>query len=362
MSSKSFLHLAAALSGLLLTNQAFAWTPSQTCNGKNLRWAGSSVPMRASMIGFPAGPWRDALAESVTRWFNQPSLFSVAMAYEDPSVGLGNGQNEVWWSSNPGAPAITNYWYNTQTCTLTEADVRFNNTVPYDYTHVAASLWPYGGSRRPFQTTAMHELGHVAGLGHEADVYNIMGQDWTHIHGNCGLAYAYPGEDAVSGVVALYGLWNGSKEELGVANWRRTGAVAGGYSAHRRTRLLDSSGVELPLWTGSPEPVYRVNRGQVVRLEMTYESMGRAASTSSPVRVRLSGNSCITGLDPAVSAFTVSQGRGSPFTTTSTVTIPANLASGSLRWLGARIDDPSAATEFYDNDYENASYLGIRVN
>lgn len=362
MSSKKFIHLAAVLFGLALTNQAFAWTPVATCNGKNLKWSGSNASLRAASVSFPVGPWRDALAESVTRWYNQPSNFYISMSYDDPSVGLGNGQNEVWWSNNFGAPAVTNYWFNTSSCTFNEADVRFDNTEAYHYTHTASSLWGYGGAYRPFQTTALHELGHVAGLGHEGDVYNIMGEDWTHIHANCGLAYAYPGEDAVTGVVALYGLWSGSKEELGVANWRRVGVLGGGYSNHSRTRLLNASGVELPLWSSSPEPVYRVNRGQVVRLEMTYENMGKTSPLTSSARIRLSTNSCISGLDSTLASLSLSQGRNTPFTITSTVTIPTTLASGSLRWLGARIDDPGTAAEFYDNDYENASYLGIRVN
>jgi hypothetical protein len=283
------------------------------------------------------------------------------MIWGDTSVSLGNGQNEVWWTSGFGAPAVTNYWFNTGSCTFNEADVRFDNTVAYHYTHTKGSLWPYGGAKRPFQTTAMHELGHVVGLGHEGDVYNIMGQDWDHIHANCGLAYAYPGEDAVSGAVALYGVWSGSLEELGVAHWRRTG-VSGGYSVHDRTRLLNSSGVELAKWTSSPEPVYRVNKGQVVRLEMTYENMGKTSPLTADARIYLSSNDCITTVDTVLQSFWLSQSRNTPYTITRTITIPATLTSGSFRWLGVNIDDPASFTEFYDNAYENASYIGIRVN
>lgn len=356
-------YLFAVLAGFFVSGQSFAWVPIATCNGQNVKWSGSNASMSASGVGFPVGDWRNALSETVSKWYNQPSNFSISMSWDDASVGLGNGQNEVWWSSNFGAPAVTNFWYNTQTCTFTEADVRFDNTVAYHYTHTASSLWPYGGGSRPFQTTAMHELGHVAGLGHEGDVYNIMGEDWTHIHANCGLAYAYPGEDAVSGVVALYGAWAGALEELGVANWRRTGVLGGGYSDHSRTRVFDAAtGVELPLWSSFPEPVYRVNAGQVVRLELTYENMGKTTPLLADARVYLSTNNCITSLDTVLENFWVSQSRDVPFLTTRTITIPTTLASGSLRWLGASIDDPAAHSEFYDNDYENASYIGVRVN
>ena len=58
---------------------------------------------------------------------------------------------------------------------------------------------PNNATYRPFQTTAMHELGHSVGLGHEADEHNIMGRDWEHIHVNGDTARAYAGEDACDG-------------------------------------------------------------------------------------------------------------------------------------------------------------------
>lgn len=59
----------------------------------------------------------------------------------------------------------------------------------------------YGGGSRPFQTTAIHEFGHAAGLGHENAEYNIMGEDWTHISCNGSTYRSYVGEDANDGLV-----------------------------------------------------------------------------------------------------------------------------------------------------------------
>ena len=217
--------LFAITIAILLTygaGNAFAYTLIG-CGSSNLKWASNVYATSAASARFPVGPWRNALAFVVNRWNNNPSLLGYSITYNDPSVGLGNGQSEVWWSSGFGAPAVANWWFNTSTCRFTEVDIRFDNTVPYHYTTTKTSLWPYGGASRPFQTTAMHEFGHAGGLGHTANTYNIMGADWTHIHANGSTATAYPGEDASQGMVALYGLWTAGPQDLGVVHWRQTG-------------------------------------------------------------------------------------------------------------------------------------------
>ena len=55
------------------------------------------------------------------------------------------------------------------------------------------------------QTTGAHEFGHGLGLLHVNTEYNIMGNDFEHIHVNGSTATAYTGEDAADATVFLYG-------------------------------------------------------------------------------------------------------------------------------------------------------------
>jgi len=328
------------------------------CGTLNARWASNVYTTSASGTGFPVGPWRNALTTVVNRWHGNPSNLGFSVSYDDPSIGLGNGQSEVWWTSGFGAPAITNSWFNTSTCQFTEADIRFDNTVPYSNTTSKSSLWPYGGSFRPFQTTAMHEFGHAAGLAHTATTYNIMGQDWTHIFVNGATTTAYPGEDASAGVVAVYGLWSGGPQDLGVAHWRWTGS-SGEYSTHDRTRILDASGVELTRVAGTAERTYFVNKGQTVRLEMSYENMGRTSPLTVAVGYYLSTNDTISTVDTFLGSSSLTLSRDQVLTTTSSLVVPSTLTSGATYWLGAIIDYNGAIAE--GNESNNATYIAIRV-
>lgn len=351
-----------ALTLLMGAEGAFAWRPFKKCGNQNAKWTSSIVRLYPGNVSFPAGStWNNALGYVASRWRSHPSNLRIIKRPTVPTVAYNNGRNEVWAAPNIGAPAFVQPWLNTSSCTYVEMDMLFNTETPYTTSQATADLWGYGGPYRPFHTTAMHEFGHLAGLGHEPLRYNIMGTDWTHTHANCGTNRAYPGEDAVRGVRTLYGLRAGAKEELGIAHWRRTGAD-GGYSEHSRTRLLDTSYDELPLWTDSPEPVYRVNKGQQVRVEMSFEQMGKSYSLTTNGKVYLSTNNCISGVDTQLRSFAVTLTRDFPNTMRVLVTLPSNLTSGQTYWLGIYLDEPDQHDEYYDSYIENASYIAVRVN
>ena len=356
--------LLALTAAILLTygaEEAFTYTLWIPCGGGYVTWPSFSYTPSASSADFPVGPWRDALAYVVGRWNANPSSLGFSISYDDPSVGRGNGESEVWWEPGPGAPAITEAWYDSSTCTFTEADIVFDNNEHYHYTTSKTSLWPYWGAYRPFQTTAMHEFGHGGGLGHTANTYSIMGTDWEHLHTNGSTARAYPGEDASAGLVALYGLWSGAPEDVGVVHWRRIGNN-GEYSTHSRTRILNSSGSELPkTCTPSPtcrEPVYKVKRGQAVQLELTYENLGKSCKTVA-VGYYLSTNDTIATSDRFLGSSSQSLCRNTASTVKKKLTIPTNLTSGRRYYLGAIVDYTGALSEAYEHN--NATYVGIRV-
>lgn len=363
MNASRFNQLLAALFLATMTQQASAYTTIK-CGGSSTKWSGNNYTVRASSVGFPVGPWRDALSSVVSHWNGNPSNLSFGVVWNEPGVAANNNENEAWWEANNGPnigtyPAVTYVWFKGD-CTLKEADVIFNNSVAYHYTTSKTSLWSYGGANRPFQTTAMHEFGHAAGLAHTANTYNIMGSDWTHIHANGATATAYSGEDANNGLVAVYGLWTGGPEDLGVVHWKHTGS-SGEYSTHGRTRILDTSNIELAKVAGTAEPVYRVNKGQTVKLELTYENLGKTSPLTAKVGYYLSSNDTISVADRFLGEGTVTLYRGFPDTTFNTfLVVPSDLVSGQTYWVGAIIDYNNAYSE--RSETNNATYIGIRVN
>ena len=324
-------------------------------------WGGNEVTMRASGVSFPAGnSYRTALSTVVSRYYNNPSEMWFTQLFDDTSVGFDNGQSEVWFTSDASySPAWTFWWYSFWTGDIEEADIVFYNGVAYTTSMTKTQLWPYGGAFRPFQTTAMHEYGHAAGLQHEADEYNIMGQDWTHIHCNGQTCRSYVGEDASDGLVALYGLASGGTfQDLSVTLFKYTGA-SGAYSAHGFCKMYSTAGVELGWATNNGQRRYNVNKGQQVRVEFTYENNGETTQTRRG-GFYLSTDSTITTADTllATSNFTLS--RDNVYTAQTTVTVPSSLTSGVTYYLGVIIDDNAGLGEVDESN--NAAYHIIRVN
>ena len=361
-----FLTVIAVLG--ITANSVFAYS-YRVCLEEKLKWDSNSVQMRASGVSFPAGGWRTALADAVSAINNNPSNFRFNLTYDEPSVGMGNGENETWFSSDSsildGAPAITytwseciDYWIFGKTVKLTEADVIFDVNESYTTSTAKTNLLNYGGSGRPLRTTAIHELGHALGLGHVNSIYNIMGQDWTHIHVNGSDSHAYFGEDASNGAVFLYDANSSNLEDVGVVHWRWIGS-SGEYSTHGRTRIFTSGGAEESKFTDHGEPRYWVSVGETIQVEFTYENNGSSRQANTQVGYYLSTNDTISTYDQRLGGVTMDLGRNTPYTAKTTLTIPNNLTSNGDYYIGAIVDENDAIHEV--NESNNATYIGIRV-
>lgn len=352
--------LLGLISSFSTRTEAASW---DVCGDEKVTWDSNSVTLRSSSVGFPAGSsWLSALSTSVSRVNENPSPFNFSLVSGDTSVGFDNGQNEIWFSGDSEySPAVTYTW---KTCywlfgyhtSIDEADIIFYNGTSYTTSMTPTALWPYGGSSRPFQTTAIHELGHALGLNHVNTEYNIMGQDWTHIHANGSTARAYFGEDAASGAVTLYGL--GSGEDVALTQWKHLGA-SGEYSTHQRTKLYNTSGVELSGTAFEGARRYNVNKGQTVQLELSAENNGANTQTAS-LGFYVSTNNLISTGDTLIGTGSLTLSRDGVHTFKVNVVIPNNLVSGTNYWLGAVIDRTGAITEFSESN--NATYIPIRVN
>lgn len=332
-----------------------------TILGDSIRWSSENPRMRASEVSFPSGSgFRDALGQAINLWNQTPSQFRFDITYGEDYVSLYNLQNEIWASDSDywldGAPAVTYTAHFGRG--LTEADILFDADESFVTCQHRSHSLGYGGTR-PFQTIALHELGHALGLLHEAGTYNIMGQDWDHIHANGNTVHFYAGEDAMNGTVALYGLDSSLRQDVGVVHWRHTGH-SGEYSTHGRTRIFNLAGSENSRVAGTgDDPVYRVTRGHTILLEMTFENNG--ASTQTPrVGYYLSTDRNITTSDTLLATRTPTVGRNTVYTTTQQLVIPSSLTRGTTYYLGAIIDDQNTIAEI--NEDNNATYAGIRID
>jgi len=354
MSTRKLLALAA-LVACLGASTAHAHTT-------NFSWGGNRVVIKASRNSFePGGPWAAALERVESRFYNeQPSAMWFDLQYKSGPVYFGNFENEVWFSNSAQFdPAMCLFWKFGST--VVEADVVFFTGEMWTLSRDKESIWSYGGGFRPFETTAIHEFGHAAGLGHEAYEYNIMGSDWNHVACNGSLYRPYIGEDAANGLVSLYGYpTHGSVEDLGVTYFRRWGR-SGEYSTHSNCRLLDLSGAELSSDFFNGQRRYSVNRGQTIRVEFTYENNGESTFYGIDCGYYISPNSYISTGDMLIGTRTLSMNRNDVYTNSyKTVTIPTSLSSGSTYYLGALIDYTAEIPEA--TEWNNAAYHVIRIN
>jgi len=362
--------LAAALAGAALagTSPAHAFS-YDTCLGERLKWSSNTVTLNASATSFPAGEWRTTLQSAVDRFNMNPSNFRYQLAIDGGSVRRGNGQSEVWGSTDPdvldGAPAIaytwhTCYWFFGNHVHMDEVDIAFDYGSPWRWSssESKSGLRRYGGTLRPMRTTAIHEMGHGLKLNHVNSEYNVMGIDFEHIHANGSLARAYLGEDAADGAVFLYGLRSPRLEDVGVVHWKYSGA-SGEYSDHEKTRLLDAGGAALSAFDDAGETRFRVNRGQRVQAEFTYENNGASQQDNVQVGFFVSTNDLITTADRRIAGTSLNLGRGNVFTHRVTVTIPNDLVSGQRYWLGVIVDEGGRISEAAE--WNNATYLPIWV-
>lgn len=349
-----------------------------TCLGEEIKWGSNSKSLQASSVSFPSGGWFNGLSDGIAKFNLNPSRFRYSVASSNGGVGRDNGDSEVWGSTNAGilqgAPAIaysywTCFWFFGDIVHMDEVDVIFDYGSPWRWTTSTnkAVLLRYSDTAtdlRPLQTTAAHEVGHGARFKHENDEYNVMGTDFEHIHVNGSTARAYAGEDIADGLVDLYGERAGSWEDLGVVHWRYSGA-SGEYSDHTKGQVRNSTGGALPTFTitdpgTTRETAYRVSPGQTVRVEFTFENMGKNTQSGIDVGYYISSNDIISTFDRRIGGRTLTLSRDVVYSPDHhTVTIPRDLATDRTYWLGAIIDENNEIAEAVE--WNNATYIPIRV-
>jgi hypothetical protein len=362
--------LAGAATLLCLASEPTMAYSYRTCFGVPIKWSTNGPTLAASPVSFPAGYWRNGLQRTVNLTNANPSPFFFSLITDGPTLGLNNGQNEVWGSTDngvlQGAPAIA---YTPFTCFLllnvvvtryNEADIIFDYRAPFQWTadELKSSIIRYTGARRQLQSTGVHEFGHGLGLLHVNTEYNIMGTDFEHIWANGSAARGYLGEDASDGTVFLYGLWSFNYQDLGVAHWRYAGA-SGQYSTHVKTGVYNTLGGLLPTVSVNGETGYLVNRGQRVQVEFTYENNGKNTQTVN-TGWYISTNDVISRTDRLIVTNTgMRLVRDNVLTFRRALTIPSNLVPGANYWVGTIVDIARRVPDRVPSN--NATYIPIRV-
>lgn len=278
----------------------------------------------------------------------------------DSSYSTGNGENEVYYDSSHGTAQC---WanYNTSTCSVNEADIRFGDE-PW-VTGSDSQHWPYGSDGRSIMGTAVHEGGHCLGMAHENTLYNMMGEDWSHVTRQDLTTYYGPGEDLSDGLIDLHGERSGGSD-----TYRDVGATVlryefadGAYSDHQFGVLRDpSSGTTLPV-VGSFEgqDTFEVVAGETVEMELTFENNGEQGTETPNIGFYLSTNSLISTSDTLLRTDTgYSLGRGAPYEVTENVTIPIDTVPGNY-FLGAYIDHDNLIGE--TTAQNNIAYYPVSV-
>lgn len=159
-----------------------------------LKWPGARTTVYAGLPERAASgeTYQQAIIDAAAQWSEaSPFDFEVSPQYRDPCDGVdsgnrfgGDGLNGQGFSTtvcgeefNESTLAVTiQYWEPNSlgAYDLVEADVVYNANTSFDIYDGPLSRGNDGFAGIDFRRTALHELGHVLGLGHESQAPAIM--------------------------------------------------------------------------------------------------------------------------------------------------------------------------------------------
>lgn len=365
--------LPTLIVGALISANSSAYTQLSCNNGTPLKWNTNNIDMYTFKMN---GADHSAVQYAVNRWNENPSNFQISLgtwplpaAFDYLARSTGNGINEIYWVSSVNGDKSSGQALTRKNCSsgaILEADVIVSSSATRN---VIASLNKddlrrYNGSGRSLQALMIHELGHVLGLGHVNDFYNVMGDQYSHVHANGNSLRFYAGENASDGAVALYGRKSDENiQDISVSHWKfdpGTSSTAE-YSSHERTQIFTSSGGNISFTNVDGEPRYRVRSGQTVQVEFSYENNGETTATVDS-DFYLSTNNTISTVDRKIASFTgMNLGRNEAvYERARTITIPSGLSTGDTYSIGVIVDSNDAVTNEV-TELNNRSYINIII-
>lgn len=329
-------------------------------NGKKLRWPSTSATLRFSSVSFVKdGSAHQAVKDAAIKWNSTGSAFDFSTSWGDTSVSTENDESEIWGTDDEdyldGALAVTQLWFNPNTCQLTSADVVLDYTSPWIWNTgtYKSEQDDYCGSSFSMRGTAVHELGHACGSDHTAHTASMMGYGLDYVHANGDQIRYCASEYDIAESIKVYGK-DPVIHDLSVLHWKRTGA-SGEYAVNGRTRIVDAASKELTKAGSACEPKYYVTLGESVRLEATFETKGTSTLTHG-VNYYLSTNDVIATSDILLATETLTSAVDKPLTRLCpSIKVPATLTPGKSYWLGIIVDPNDAVDEVLETN--NATYI-----
>lgn len=333
-SRRALLALCLALAAPFAS--AHEWL--STCGGSPRVWPTLTPSFEPATISFP-GSFQTAMSSAFDDWsFETPGTrFRFNYAYtSDTTWAEGDGQSTVGFTDEypwpPGVIGIALVRYATcffgGTGWITESDVMFNSDEEeYFWSTTIQPFPPRAGETFldlaliNFKLTAMHELGHALGLGHESDVLATMNPIYPFggVIGGTNDAHAHA--DDVRGDRAGYGTCCTERDVSA--------------SAYRRTSAGNSDHIFPPATSF---------RGHRTGYQFTIGNRGTTNEGSVRVQFYLSTDRTITTADTSLGAATYSLDNGVEVTNTVFVTVPTGLTPGNY-FFGYRVDPLSTIVE-----------------
>jgi hypothetical protein len=391
------LSASVALGLLCMAPSAHAFTLQRCADGSpttdpsvSAKWrAGTLVTFLARNSDFDRGPeesstrlpntYKSVLEWAIAQYERAPHNLDAFIRYDTPVTGvLGNGNNEIFFVSDPNQACSDGCTYNLSSCAsgMTESDVRFRKRV-WTTSTAKGKHWLYAADKFiDFRSVALHELGHSFGLGHTATTFNLMGDSHRHSHTNGAFSVPFIGADDANGLVRLYGNRSAAKPEISVSHWRFTSPDPSqpAYSLHRFESIYDSAGgktLTVGTLPNSQERLYTVKRGQVVRPEFSLESTGVGTGTGFEVRYYLSTDDDIGTTDQLLATFSgQTLGTFANKHYQQSVRIPTNATTGRTLYLGIIVDALNQISEEHEDSFGNpnpsastgnATYIPITI-
>lgn len=240
-----------------------------TSGGLQLRWPTSrAVLMQLQLDTVVNGlfidgtnSWNQVAAGAAAGW---NGLADVNFTVSNGTGGAGtrgNNVNEAYFRGTADgqafndAVAITLYDFNADTGTILEADVVFDSNRPWNSYRGPVQPYSGGGSLYDIRRVAMHEFGHVLGLGHPDDggqsvsaIMNSRLSDLDSIQ-----------QDDINGLQAIYGPYTATADRLVAGSTMRSGqwltSLNGRYRLYMQGDsnlvVYDMSNGQALWWTGA---------------------------------------------------------------------------------------------------------------
>ena len=314
---------------------------------------------------------REVLLTGILRWNQSPGGFIFrSPLWNARNMARKNGDDEIWYSADDslhkGKPGINLgelVW--TVPPRFIENDIVLNTKTTWEYYEIRDEQQGYGRPGYPILPTLLHEMGHTMALQHATTLYNVMACCGNHLNTNgsldgVGRARSFPGEDGGNGDVYLYGT-GATQNDVGVTHWKYQKAD-GGYAVNIPTKVYPPGGGIDPIIPGKFNgfPVFPVDKGGTYDFQFTYENNGTQNFDGIDVGYYISTNDLITTADPKLRGITLNLYRNVPATRRTLLTLPDDLDSGNVYWVGVIVDDSKSIAEVHENN--NATYLQILVN